>query len=500
MSEKNGNLIHAEAILCSKFGTYFMDSDTPLIEIPLDTFEADCHTIEAQQKLTALGFNIVASSPFALSITGTIELFEKVFDTTIQYKQFNEKEQDYTHLNYSDQTVQPTFIEPPIIPVELKGEVKTIFIPPFIKFLSFPNATPSPQTPTEREGGCYPLAYLTPRDLCKRELLNGTNLAVSGKGIKVAMLDTGLNWSHPYYQSSDRSFHEGSSNNNGKYYTPSIWESNGIPAAGSVMYQDEDGHGTAMASNLLAIAPDCTFLFVKTSQVTALEAFKNTRDKFAPNVMSCSWYVPLGANSAQTIKLWEAEISLATQKYLTTIVFACGNLKPEPDYPSCSQYVISVGGTWPVYDSKGLFSKLSATRYATSGINKKYPKRQCPNVCGICGPIPSGWMIMMPTKPGSRIDVEFSNSNTLNSKDGTDSSDGWVVASGTSAATAQMAGVAALLLSKNPKLKPSEVLNKLESSASTRIINDGYSASGETPARGACGKGLVDINAALALV
>jgi serine protease AprX len=495
MSENTENLIHAEAILVSKFGSYFMNPNATFIEssVEFEDYKAADSTIDAAKKgLTAIGFKVVASSPFALSIVGSKELFEKVFSTKIKRALPILELEKPTQIYYSERATIPSFsfAQKPSIPKELENEVQTVFLPPFIKFLGFPpTSNRLPQNPMDSINGYYPPQYLTPRDLCKSELLNGTNLSVSGNGITVAMLDTGLDWSHQYYQSSNGSYHGGT------YNHPSIYESDGTLAVGSAMYQDDHGHGTAMASNLLAVAPDCKFLFVKTSRETAFEAFKNTRDKLSPDVMSCSWYVDLVGNPssiADTIKLWDAEISLATK---TTIVFACGNLKQEPDYPSCSKYVISVGGTWPVYDSKGSFLKLSATEYATSGKNKNYPKRRCPDISGICGPKPSGWMIMMPTHPNSYLDKEFSSS-PLNSSDGTGPGDGWIVGSGTSAATAQVAGVVALLLQKHPGLTPSQVLSVLKSSANNNI-KDGKSCSGEKPSQGACGSGLVDINKAL---
>jgi subtilisin family serine protease len=85
---------------------------------------------------------------------------------------------------------------------------------------------------------------------------------------------------------------------------------------------------------------------------------------------------------------------------------------------------------------------------------------------------------------------------------------GWGVFSGTSAAAPQLAGVCALLLSKNSGLSPSDIKSVLRASARDVILGNANSASSETglgmPAGmgsdGATGAGLFDALAAWKLV
>ena len=86
--------------------------------------------------------------------------------------------------------------------------------------------------------------------------------------------------------------------------------------------------------------------------------------------------------------------------------------------------------------------------------------------------------------------------------------EGWGVFSGTSAAAPQLAGVCALLLSKNPGLTPSDLKSVLRASARDVVLGAANAASNEnrggmpagTGADGATGAGLVDAFAAWRLV
>jgi subtilisin family serine protease len=90
---------------------------------------------------------------------------------------------------------------------------------------------------------------------------------------------------------------------------------------------------------------------------------------------------------------------------------------------------------------------------------------------------------MLPVPEGSDLDLDNTGATD----------DGWGIFSGTSASCPQVAGVCALLLEKNPSLTPSQVKNKLVSTA--RDVTTGTSASGDTAGTGtddATGAGLVD--------
>ena len=116
---------------------------------------------------------------------------------------------------------------------------------------------------------------------------------------------------------------------------------------------------------------------------------------------------------------------------------------------------------------------------------------------------PHAGYIMLPVPPGSEADRQ--SAEPLDGiGDGTASDDGWAVFSGTSAAAPQLAGACALLLEKNPGLKPSEIKAVLRRTA--RDVLAGTSNSDSNPGQppieaglgddGATGAGLVDVLAA----
>ena len=106
--------------------------------------------------------------------------------------------------------------------------------------------------------------------------------------------------------------------------------------------------------------------------------------------------------------------------------------------------------------------------------------------------------IVLPTFPGSEIDRGF-GARGFPFKDDTRKSDGWAVASRTSSATPQLAGIVVLMLEKNPSLTPQRVKDILTRTATP--VEGGANAMG-FPASGhpnvAVGHGLANARAAVA--
>jgi hypothetical protein len=108
-----------------------------------------------------------------------------------------------------------------------------------------------------------------------------------------------------------------------------------------------------------------------------------------------------------------------------------------------------------------------------------------PDLCGICGKGPvgaieyHGILIAMPTQPGSYYDVLYRQGGlAYPGGDETPNNDGWWVASGTSAACAMVAGVAALVMDNNLQTKgikdPSSVRPALATSCRDVIVGTSY--------------------------
>jgi subtilisin family serine protease len=290
-----------------------------------------------------------------------------------------------------------------------------------------------------------------------------------GQGVKAAMVDSGFAWTgHPYFQ--------------GKGYQLSA-----DPPADA----DANGHGTGESANLLAIAPKVRLHgLLMNDSVAAFQAARNT---LGVKIVSNSWgsRLPTDGPMSTWDPYWSlvlAEISLCVQSGMI-VLFSGGN--GGMSATASSPDVISVGG---VYRDES--DQLHATDYASSFMSFRFPGRQVPDVCGLCGIRPSATYIALPVPPGCEID-KGRGGGTFPTGDTTGKNDGWATFSGTSAACPMVAGVVALMLSRHSGLTLSDVRQRLETSC--RDIIQGRSSMGDQAVPGrdlATGFGLVDAEAA----
>jgi Subtilase family len=314
----------------------------------------------------------------------------------------------------------------------------------------------------------------------------------TGKGVRVAMVDTGFAHSHPYFVS--------------KGYNTSV---DLAPHAVNDA-TDPESHGTGESANLFAVAPDITFIGIKVDNdsdprngASMLEGFQQAL-LHNPQVISLSMGYDLRADDfSQLAELpnnmaaLEAEIQSAVAKGII-VVFSAGN--GHYSFPGMMPDVISAGGVFVDRDGS-----MQASSYASAFHSKIYPGRSVPDFCGLVGLLPRAMYIMLPIPPGSELDTEMSRPDDEgNAGDGTAVGDGWAAFSGTSAAAPQLAGVCALLLQKNPGLTPSDIKSILRRSARSVTAGAANPSSGDNgvgePAgpgdTGAAGAGLVDAFAA----
>jgi hypothetical protein len=290
----------------------------------------------------------------------------------------------------------------------------------------------------------------------------------TGEGVTVAMVDSGF-YRHPYYIANDCSLHP-------------------MPtAAAPDPTDDASGHGTAMAYNFFAVAPKARLLGYKQTDPAqfALEAAAAS----SAEVISCSW----GWDGEETHPSVEAVIRSMVENG-KIVLFGTGN--GEMSWPVTMPQVIAVGG---VYAPE--VGEIEASNLASGFTSNIYQGRKVPDICGLCGQKPRGVYIMMPSQPGSRFDSLYAAS-AFPDGDETGGSDGWFSASGTSAATAQIAGVVALMIQEarrlDKKVTPEDVRRLLQVTA--RPVTIGKNANG-VPAdghpNGAVGHGLVNAAAAI---
>jgi len=325
-------------------------------------------------------------------------------------------------------------------------------------------------------------------------LLNASQVhqaGTTGKGVRVAMVDTGFAHSHPYFVS--------------KGYNSSV----DLAPHAINDSTDPNGHGTGESANLLAVAPGITFIGIKVDNdddprngASMLEGFQQAL-LHNPQIISLSMGYDLRASDGSqdselpnSMAALEAEIQAAVDKGII-VVFSAGN--GHFSFPGMMPNVISAGGVF--IDDKG---SMQASNYASAFHSKIYPGRSVPDFCGLVGMLPHASYIALPIPPGCEIDHETSSPDDGLPGDGTAPDDGWGVFSGTSAAAPQLAGVCALLLEKSPGLSPSDIKSILRRSARGVIkgaanpasSDDGVGEPAGAGDTGAAGGGLVDALAA----
>jgi subtilisin family serine protease len=289
-------------------------------------------------------------------------------------------------------------------------------------------------------------------------------MGTSGKGVKIAMVDTGF-YRHPFYS----------------------W--NGFRVKSTVLgpgatdpTKDNYSHGTGEAANIFSTAPDIELTPIKMASDT-VGAFNKAVDQ-KPHVITNSWGYSVdvpGATLSPYLKTLETAVANAVAKGIV-VCFSAGN--GHFGFPGSHPDVISVGGVH-VNSPFVSYNDLEASTYASSFDSSLYPGRHVPDICGLVGKKVSGTapLIMLPVQPGSTLD--FPNTGST--------SDGWGIFSGTSAASPQVAGVVALMLEKDPTLTPTRVKKLLKETATD--IKTGQSSMGDSAGPGpddATGSGLVN--------
>jgi serine protease AprX len=406
------------------------------------------------------GFQVLAVGAASISIGGYVDLVEKHCQTQLKLKTVQ-------LFNSAISKKKVSFYGAPIdqhilnAPDNIKDLVEGIVIPE--QPTLFTSAFPPHPDPTYFS--IHPAADVPM--LMKADKLHIEG--VLGRGVKLALVDTGFYAAHPYYASRG-------------YNITTI----AAAEPGVDPNTDEYGHGTGISANALGVAPGVNFVAIKEGTNPTLP-FK-TAVMQSPNIITNSWGYDIDTGSStlppELIPL-EIEIANAVANGIT-VLFAAGNHGMK-SWPASMSEVISVGGA---YFDENL--NLQASSYASSFDSSIYPGRHVPDICGLVGLAPKGVYITMPTMPNSTVDGEFSGGNFPDG-DETPRNDGWLCASGTSSATPMVAGIVALLLEKKPNLHPNDIKLILEGTA--RDVVTGTSSTGESAGTGydaATGYGLVD--------
>lgn len=454
--------------------------------------------------LARKGFELTAVGRQTIVVTGPVRLFEAVFQSRLGQRAIANA------WNCSSR-VERIVVKPAVWDRydELKGLVSDITVERAHIYLAAPDpcvALPprvprpwatlgdpfdqvSAQPPPVHGFRCIDVLADVPK-LLRAEKAHSDGFL--GQGIRVAMIDTGFAHGHPFFAGN---------------YQSKVCLAPLLDPANTEFDVDRKGHGTAQSANLFAIAPKVELIGIKLSHDqevddTPLLAPFLAALKHQPHIVSISLAYDLAdeqSREPQTVlrsdlKPLEREIGHAVA---AGIIVVAGSGNGHFGFPAQMREVIAVGGVYAEDD------KLRASDFASAFKSAIYPGRDVPDCCGLVGEAPDGRYIVLPLPPGSSMDREFAAGSTgADRADSTKPDDGWAVFSGTSAATPQVAGVCALMLSANPNLKPADVLRILRATA--RPVGTGSASVLSVPPQGmamkgkdATGAGLVDASAAV---
>ena len=421
----------------------------------------------AVNKLELAGFEILQVSQASINICGSIDLYEKAFNTKVVPEERSvikpgAQEDMATFWEVPDTDI-PGLIDTKGTPFEDVLEGVAIEEPRYFM-------APSMFAPTK--------AYwhlCMPGDVslgCNADKAHRSG--ITGKGIKVAMVDSGW-YRHPYFVGR------------GYRASPVV-----LGPSAANPNNDESGHGTGESANIFAVAPDVQFLPVKMSFVNSLGAF-NTAVGLGPDIITCSWgsSIANGPLSAANQAL-AAAIATAVSSGIV-VIFSAGN--GHWGFPGQHPDVISAGGVYMENDGS-----LQASNYSSGFMSNIYTNRRVPDLSGLVGMSPGASYIMLPLEPGDQIDTGKAG-GTHPPGDETAPDDGWAAFSGTSAAAPQLAGAAALVKQACSRLTPRQIRNVLMKSArDVTAGNCSPSTGGNVAVVGpdtATGNGLVDAHKAV---
>jgi subtilisin family serine protease len=444
-------------------GTSLFETPAPITAENVDEFRSEQSDIAAtSNELRRLGFLVLQESTTTISFSGPRRLFQDAFNVELQRET----------MEVTGGT-EVEFFAPPEEPLQ-----RVLEAPGDLSNLTEGAAIARPAELYESAlpplAAIHPSAYrylFVPDEVAVILRATRTHRAatITGLNVVVAMVDTG-HYSHPFF------------NQHGYRILSTL-----LGPGASDPAVDTNGHGTGESANIFAAAPDARLLPVKMAvdPTGAFNAAVNASPK--PQVITNSWGYDIdhpNESLPPALKPLEAAVANAVANGIV-VCFAAGN--GQRAWPGSHPDVISVGGVHVNYPDL----TLEASSYASSFDSTFYPGRHSPDLCGLTGRrvtidgairAPS---LMLPVQPGSSLDGITPSTGANN--------DGWGLFSGTSAACPQVAGVVALILAKNPTLKPADVKKRLVDSA--RDVTTGTSAMGQAAGPGpdaATGAGLVD--------
>ncbi len=292
---------------------------------------------------------------------------------------------------------------------------------------------------------------------------------ISGKDIVVAIMDTGVDLSHPALQGHYRG------NLPGHSHETSWYDATADSSVENSGPQDLNGHGTHIAGLILGgspeeplgVAPGACWIGVNIfSRGLAwdshiIQAFQwlmapGGDPQNAPRIINCSW----ASRPEYVTDYLQWEILHHLEQAGIFVVFAAGNNKAAgPGSPASYPHALAVGAVQKEGDKIEIADFSSRGPVQWEGMSYLKPEITAPGVN-----IRSAWL-----------------------------KDGYITLDGTSLAAAHVSGAAALLLESNPQLSPFEVGSILKQTATW---DPSWDKDGERP-NNTYGFGILDAYAAV---
>lgn len=454
--------IFAEAVVRSTSGESLLDTSQLITSDNVSLFYSPKDDLEiAKERLRSAGFEVLDIGKTSINIAASPSVFERSFKANLAaierpvIKEFSQQ----TTATFINSLDAAPFGEIDITDTTWADLLDGVSInePAYYLQQPTPSATP-PQTNAR---------YLqVPDELA--EALSATlahQAGITGKGVSVVAVDSGCYVDHPFF----------------KGHRCNLKVVLGPGATNPA--QDTNGHGTGIAANVFAIAPEVDLTVLKadvalqnkTRHVNSTAAFRRAVS-LQPDIITCSWGSDLRSpyQLSSSHKILAAEIAEAIRQGIV-VIFAAGN--GQWGFPSQHPDVVAVGGVYKHLEGP-LKGRLEASNYASSFISAIYPNRRVPDICGLVGQLPNAAYIMLPVPPGSDTDKSRSILG-----DQTEGSDGWAAFSGTSSAAPQLAGACALLEQFVPRLGPLKIKQILQETASDILEGGSNPSSGGGQAR-----------------
>lgn len=373
-----------------------------------------------------LGFEVTTTGAVTMCIRGSAERFEAVFNTKAPPGGWSAQGFEAVDQRALDAIAAqlPGFIED----IALQRSSRPAFVG------DWPPPPPGP--------GCLRLLEDVP-SILGADPVHAANC--TGAGVSVAVIDLDFDFEHRFFAERE------------------VQCRRRLVSGGPAAAAGETGHGTAMAALVAAMAPGADIVGMQLRDGVLLEGLDAILDgtEPLPDVISISLTRDMCDRAAGTcwttlpldLEHVAAEINLA---FVHGVTFVAGAGNGDYGFPAAMKQVIAVGGV-QLDNAQTLSAWDGSSAFASAITSGDCKDRFVPDVSGLAGRA-RGAYIVLPVPPGSTFEQNFPLSAAV--LPGT----GWALFSGTSGATAQVAGVCALVLAKKD-LGPPQLKNLLRNTA-----------------------------------